>query len=89
HFEALIVCTCTVGMLPWLDRFYLPFNDVADLGPLNGLEFLEVLDVEGNAVSDPDEVEALSECCLLRELTLSGNPVSSGSCRNGRLSRPH
>lgn len=22
-------------------RFYLPFNDVADLGPLNGLEFLE------------------------------------------------
>mmetsp|Transcript_46303 Transcript_46303/g.83498 ORF Transcript_46303/g.83498 Transcript_46303/m.83498 type:complete len:569 (+) Transcript_46303:86-1792(+) len=73
--------------LPALREFYLPFNDVVDLAPLCGCENLEVLDIEGNAVTDEDEVSALSGCHFLRELTLSGNPVFRASCRNGALSR--
>lgn len=42
-----------------LREFYLPFNDVSDLSPLNGHEYLEVLDLEGNAVADASEVEVL------------------------------
>jgi len=69
--------------LPALKEFYLPFNDVVDLAPLCGCDNLEVLDIEGNAVTDEDEVSALSGCHFLRELTLSGNPVFRASCKNG------
>ncbi|CAK0841951.1 unnamed protein product, partial [Prorocentrum cordatum] len=69
--------------LPALKELYIPFNDVADLSPLAGHEFLEVLDVEGNAVADVGEVSVLGMCPQLREVTLSGNPVS----RSGGLSR--
>ncbi|CAK9097454.1 Leucine-rich repeat-containing protein 56 [Durusdinium trenchii] len=63
------------ALLPSLREFYLPFNDVADLMPLSGCERLEVLDLERNLVSDLEDVRALSNCPLLRELNLSGNPV--------------
>lgn len=74
--------------LPLLREFYLPFNDVTDLSPLSGHENLEVLDIEGNAVDDADEVAALGMCPRLRELTLSGNPVCrcSGLLRDKVLS---
>jgi len=61
--------------LPRLCEFYIPFNDVSDLSPLNGHENLEVLDIEGNAVCEVDEVEVLRTCPRLREITLTGNPV--------------
>lgn len=67
--------------LPQLREFYLPFNDIVDLSPFSGCELLEVLDVEGNSVSDEAEVSALGGCWRLRELTLTGNPVFGSSCK--------
>eukprot|EP00443_Scrippsiella_acuminata_P091326 CAMPEP_0115418558 /NCGR_PEP_ID=MMETSP0271-20121206/24730_1 /TAXON_ID=71861 /ORGANISM="Scrippsiella trochoidea, Strain CCMP3099" /LENGTH=608 /DNA_ID=CAMNT_0002843037 /DNA_START=28 /DNA_END=1854 /DNA_ORIENTATION=+ len=58
-----------------LRELYMPFNDVADLSPLSGHDALEVLDIEGNAIAEREEVASLSTCSSLRELTLSGNPV--------------
>mmetsp|Transcript_31687 Transcript_31687/g.67354 ORF Transcript_31687/g.67354 Transcript_31687/m.67354 type:complete len:485 (-) Transcript_31687:53-1507(-) len=85
HLEVLWMSRCglqdlggVASALPALREFYLPFNDVADLSPLAGLESLEVLDIEGNAVSDPEEVAMLKLCPKLRELTMVGNPVSGG-----------
>jgi len=72
-----------VSAIPALREFYLPFNDVTDLSPLSGQENLEVLDVEGNAVGELDEVAVLAMCERLRELTLSGNPL----CRGNGFSR--
>lgn len=67
--------------LPELREFYLPFNDIVDLTPFSTCEVLEVLDVEGNSVSDEAEVIALGGCLRLRELTLTGNPVLGSSCK--------
>eukprot|EP00929_Paragymnodinium_shiwhaense_P119266 TRINITY_DN91150_c0_g1_i1.p1 TRINITY_DN91150_c0_g1~~TRINITY_DN91150_c0_g1_i1.p1 ORF type:complete len:622 (-),score=130.22 TRINITY_DN91150_c0_g1_i1:154-2019(-) len=72
-----------VGALPVLREFYLPFNDVTDLSPLGDHEHLEVLDIEGNAVSSLEEVETLKQCPKLHELSLCGNPV----CRGDTFSR--
>lgn len=69
--------------LPALREFYLPFNDVADLSPLSAHDALEVLDVEGNAITHLDEVLELETCSSLRELTLTGNPV----CKESSFSR--
>lgn len=90
HLEVLWMSRCGLqdlggvgAVLPELREFYLPFNDVADLTPIGNLEHLEVLDVEGNAVADPQEVAVLRMCPQLRELTLSGNPV----CRDASMPR--
>lgn len=58
-----------------LRELYIPFNDISDLSPLSGHELIEVLDLEGNAVAEFDEVAALGLCPQLRELTLRGNPL--------------
>jgi hypothetical protein len=58
-----------------LREFYMPFNDVVDLSPLSFSETLEVLDIEGNAVEDIQEIECITSCWQLRELTLRENPL--------------
>lgn len=63
------------GTLPELRELYLPFNEVADLAPLSAHEVLEVLDLEGNAVHDLDEVSSLWMCTELCDLTLRHNPL--------------
>uniref|UniRef100_A0A7S1M7M1 Leucine-rich repeat-containing protein 56 n=1 Tax=Alexandrium catenella TaxID=2925 RepID=A0A7S1M7M1_ALECA len=62
-----------------LRELYIPFNDISDLSPLSGHERIEVLDLEGNAVAELDEVAGLSLCPQLRELTLRGNPLCRGT----------
>lgn len=72
-----------IASMPCLRECYLPFNDVADLYPLSGHEALEVLDLEGNAVADMDEVASLWMCSQLTDLTLTGNPL----CKDPSYSR--
>lgn len=89
HLEVLWMSRCGLqdlsgmGSIPCLREFYLPFNHVTDLSPLSDHQHLEVLDIEGNAVSELEEVESLKMCAQLRELTVTGNPV----CREPRFSR--
>jgi len=64
-----------LASLGQLRELYMPFNDVADLSPLALHDSIEVLDLEGNAVADLDEVGSLWMCPELKELTLAGNPI--------------
>jgi len=66
-----------------LRELFAAFNDVADLSPLGMHEALEVLDLEGNAVCEVEEVGSLWMCPELKELTLAGNPV----CKEEGFSR--
>jgi hypothetical protein len=66
-----------VGALLSITELYLAFNEVKDLSALVGCDTLEVLDLEGNVISDIDEVRFLSSCEKLRELTLDGNPIAN------------
>jgi len=81
HLEVLWMGRCGlqdlsgIAAMPALREFYLPFNDVSDLVPLCNHDCLEVLDIEGNHVSNLEEVSSLKLCTQLRELTLAGNPV--------------
>lgn len=63
------------GAMPVLEELYVPFNDIKDLGPLCVCDALQVLDVEGNLVTDFLEVQSLEAIPSLRELNLSLNPV--------------
>eukprot|EP00913_Durusdinium_trenchii_P014232 g13355.t1 len=58
-----------------LRELYLPFNDVSDVSALKWLD-LEVLDLEGNALSDAKDLWELGRIASLRHLTLRGNPVA-------------
>ncbi|EKX36323.1 hypothetical protein GUITHDRAFT_165792 [Guillardia theta CCMP2712] len=59
-----------------IKELYLAFNEISDLSPLVGCDTIEVLDLEGNAVTDISEVQFLVSCSNLSSLTLEGNPVS-------------
>ncbi|KAA0724225.1 Leucine-rich repeat-containing protein 56 [Triplophysa tibetana] len=58
-------------------ELYLAYNNVSELIQLNILEHLELLDLEGNNVSDLFQVWHLGFCEKLRTLSLEGNPVCS------------
>jgi hypothetical protein len=68
-----------IGAFGALTELYLAFNEVEDLSPLMGQEQLQVLDLEGNAVADPDQISYLVGCAELHSLTLDGNPVAEVS----------
>ncbi|CAE7201439.1 LRRC56 [Symbiodinium natans] len=101
HLEILWLSRCGLqdlggasALLPGLRELYLSFNDVVaarlhqpDATPLSGCERLEVLDLEGNAIADEEDVRALGSCSHLRELNLGGNPVYRASCKAGALTR--
>eukprot|EP00439_Symbiodinium_sp_Y106_P011826 s4055_g1.t2 len=63
-------------LLEGLRELYLPFNDVVDVALPKWLDHLQVLDLEGNAVEDPDDLAELTKCYALRDLTIRGNPVT-------------
>ncbi|CAE6953630.1 Lrrc56 [Symbiodinium sp. CCMP2592] len=63
-------------LLEGLRELYLPFNDVVDVALPKWLDHLQVLDLEGNAVEDPDDLAELAKCYALRDLTIRGNPVT-------------
>lgn len=83
HLQVLWLSRCGlqeldgVMMMEELQELYIPFNDVVDLSPLKWLEHLEVLDAEGNAVSAKQDLEELTKCSRLTDLTIRGNPVCS------------
>ncbi|CAE7487958.1 LRRC56 [Symbiodinium sp. CCMP2456] len=94
HLEVLWMSRCGLqdlggasALLPSLRELYLSFNDVVDATPLSGCEQLEVLDLEGNAIVDEEDIRALGSCSHLRELNLAGNPVYRTSCKPGALTR--
>lgn len=64
-----------IGLMEGLKEFYLPFNDVADVSQLKWLN-LQVLDLEGNALADSQDLWQLGQCAELRQLTLRGCPVA-------------
>lgn len=68
HLRGISVCRK-------LKELYLAFNVLTQLSDLGALEFLEVLDVEANRVSNVGEVDTLSYISSLRSLCLEGNPV--------------
>ena len=55
-----------ISALPVLRELYAAFNNVSDLSPLMGAEHLQVLDLEGNAIDDPAEVQYPAFCEELR-----------------------
>ena len=65
-----------VTSLVRLTELYASFNDIADVSPLAEMDFLEVLDLEGNRVEDEDAPDYLNVCPALRELSLEGNPIA-------------
>ena len=65
-----------VTSLVRLTELYASFNDIADVSPLAEMDFLEVLDLEGNRVEDEDAPDYLNMCPALRELSLEGNPIA-------------
>lgn len=67
------------GSLGALTELYLAFNEVEDLSPLMGAEQLQVLDLEGNAVTDPAQVHYLMGCEELLSLSLEGNPIADAA----------
>jgi hypothetical protein len=68
-----------ISALPVLRELYAAFNNVSDLSPLMGAEHLQVLDLEGNAIDDPAEVQYLAFCEELQSLTLLDNAVADAA----------
>lgn len=59
-----------------LKELYCAFNNLTSLSGLMFHESLQILDIEGNKISDFSEIETLSFCYSLISLNLEGNPVS-------------
>ncbi|TPX57802.1 hypothetical protein PhCBS80983_g03557 [Powellomyces hirtus] len=66
-----------------LEEVYLAHNEISDLSSLGMLEALQVLDLEGNAVEDLEQIEYLGLCSMLRQLTISNNPLRLDSEDDG------
>ena len=77
-----------VDLLPSLRELYCPFNLVAGLDPLWGNDTIEVLDMEGNQLSDPGNWMILDTLTNLRELEVSGNPIAGDQSQLGRWMKP-
>ncbi|KAJ1549102.1 Leucine-rich repeat-containing protein 56, partial [Cladochytrium tenue] len=58
-------------------ELYAADNEIADLSSLAMMDTLEILDLENNSVSDPDQVEHLAQCGALASLVLLGNPLAA------------
>mmetsp|Transcript_4178 Transcript_4178/g.10182 ORF Transcript_4178/g.10182 Transcript_4178/m.10182 type:complete len:655 (-) Transcript_4178:291-2255(-) len=64
-----------VAALPVLEELYISFNEVRELSGLQFHETLQVVDLEGNQISDVNELENLASCPNLTELTIEENPI--------------
>ncbi|KAI8620990.1 hypothetical protein BC830DRAFT_1096204 [Chytriomyces sp. MP71] len=66
------------SIAPSLKELYLANNEISDISSIGMLEYLEILDLEGNAIDDLEQIEQLALCPALASLTLQGNPVTGG-----------
>jgi hypothetical protein len=65
-----------VESFPVLRTLLCSFNNITDIDPLIGHDRLEMLDLEGNLISDKSNLMILGSLCSLRDLDISGNPVA-------------
>ncbi|KAA3679149.1 uncharacterized protein DEA37_0007835 [Paragonimus westermani] len=83
NLEILWMSHCCLSCLDGLSsmsnitELYLAFNEISDLSPCVMLEVLEVLDLEGNVISQKSNLIFLKTCRRLNALTLVGNPFIS------------
>lgn len=74
-----------LSAFPLLSELYLPFNAISLLQPLLGCENLEIVDLEGNCISDGNELQYLGICPKLVDVNLLGNPVEISRSRKNIL----
>jgi Leucine-rich repeat (LRR) protein len=68
-----------ISSFPAITELYIAFNCISSLSPLIYNDTLEILDLEGNEITEIDEVLYLDMCSSLFSLTLEGNPVAGVS----------
>eukprot|EP00892_Ulva_mutabilis_P000240 jgi/Ulvmu1/10216/UM060_0016.1 len=61
--------------MPALEELYAAFNLVSCLEPLMDAEHLQVLDLEGNAISELEQLDFLGACERLETVCITSNPV--------------
>eukprot|EP00056_Hartaetosiga_gracilis_P021560 m.24857 g.24857 ORF g.24857 m.24857 type:complete len:571 (-) comp9142_c0_seq1:19-1731(-) len=75
-----------ISMMPSLQELYLAFNHISMCAPLSICENLQIIDLEGNNISDISQVEFLGLLPSLSSLTLEGNPFIN-SCKSVKVYR--
>ena len=65
-----------IAALPALRELYISFNNVSDLTPLSMHDNIQVLDLEGNAVEDVDQIAQIGTCGSIATLSLLENPIA-------------
>ena len=65
-----------ISAFPKLKELYCAFNNISSLSGLMFHDSIQILDLEGNKISEFCEIESLSFCYSLNSLNLEGNPVS-------------
>ncbi|CAG9333533.1 unnamed protein product [Blepharisma stoltei] len=65
-----------ISGFPKLSELYAAFNAVTDLSCLMFNDSLQVLDIEGNQISEWSQIEQLNYCDQLYSLNLESNPVT-------------
>ena len=76
-----------LSAFPNLAELYTPFNSIALLQPLLGCDNLEIVDFEGNCISDFNELQYLNMCPKLVNVNLQGNPVEISRSRKEILAQ--
>ncbi|OWF50675.1 leucine-rich repeat-containing protein 56-like isoform X1 [Mizuhopecten yessoensis] len=64
-----------VSSMSSLKELYLSYNEISDISPLSMLDKLQILDLEGNNLDDISQIQYLSFCLKLTNLTLEANPL--------------
>lgn len=59
-----------------LEELYISHNEIDDLFDLSFLDHLAILDLEGNNVSQLEQLHHLRRCSKLENLCLKDNPVA-------------
>lgn len=82
--RVLSVCRCALRSFhgiceafPQLEELYAVGNEISDISPLAFHPSLRVLQLQGNRISDLDQLDWLAECPNLSRLVLLGNPITS------------
>lgn len=75
--KCCLKCLDGLSSMGNLNELYLSFNEITDVSPVTMLERLEVLDLEGNQITEKSSLSYLKMCSNLASLTLEGNPIVS------------
>ena len=73
--------------LPMLEELYLSFNDIKYLEDVSMHDYLSVIDLEANQISDFEQVEHLGTCPKLTSLVLSGCPFTTSGVKEKEYRR--